>query len=416
MEPWTSCDELRNQQVRCAYGTGLIKNEPDCPDVRPLTEALQLQNLDKKDAEKDVHTVWLDDVSIIVPEYPYPANIYHYGNVITLIAHIATHLSAFPSLPVTIRRVNIVFRGLRNGNIWQKELIDLMFRHRIQPAVGNISVHYLKERDAPQLLCTKQAILLGRRGHVNVWPFPNSTNIMIDGSSVPAEAVAFRKAAYKAFNIPGKLPGEGGLVQLPPLTIGYARRLGPDEIANEGHSVHAIGTKRRFSAEDEKWLVGMLKNESAAAKMKLKVIASSGMDSLKKQVNGVIDVGFVVGIHGANLVNSVFMRPFGAMLEVFPNNVSSTCYIAGSNSGLAYYRHEAIVAAGALESGCRPEEKRCMMLPRQRLVKLGTKKDRDMVKAAVRKGIRHLLRLHEQFPKGIPVEYRKATDTFNIAE
>lgn len=59
--------------------------------------------------------------------------------------------------------------------------------------------------------------------------------------------------------------------------------------------------------------------------------------SFSEQVDMYKKSGIVVGIHGANLVNVMFMHAFSALVELANDN--TVCYIRGMNSGLAYWHY-----------------------------------------------------------------------------
>lgn len=274
-----------------------------------------------------------------------------------------------------------------------------------------VSLYFMEDIDR---VCLRNAVLLGRRGHVNSWPFMNATEVPLDGKSVPKGAVDFKRAVYDTFDIKGRLPnGEmDGESQLPPFAVGYSRRdMEPD---SEGY--YRTGANRRFSAEDDAWLEHMLKNETESAGAKLFSFAFSSAQCLREQVDIVAKVGFIVGIHGANLVNAVFMPPFGVMMEIFPKGATERCYVAGGNSGLKYLRFEPSEMATPWESGCDPKDVECRNELRQRRVKLDKKEDRTRIREMVREGIKHLREMRDKFPRGIPVQFNRHTVNYDVRE
>lgn len=440
-QQFRSCQQAQQQLVTCAHGPGLKANKPQCPPTVDSLRDVDLHNsAHHPRRHTPANTKWLEHVSILVPSYPYPANIYHYGNAIASIAHVASHLprllsswglanlraadTATPYFPDTatgttttnpkISHINILFTGTPNQNAWQLSLLDILINHRIAKTTNaTVSTSFIRDYDQFHHLCLRNAVVLGRRGHINVWFFPNGTHIPLDGTGVPADAVQFKRAFYEVFDIQARLPDPDNMIsELPPLVLGYAQRLAAYEA--QGGNVHLTGTKRRFDEVDEKWFVDMLTEETKQAGVKLHIFKTSADDPLHDQVTNIAKVGFVVGIHGANLVNSIFMHPFGALLEILPANADSPCYIGAANSGLAYYRHTSTEEATPEESGCDPEDKVCQTKARQRLVKIGSKEDRDGIRAHVRAGLNHLRYLHDTFPDGIPVSYDEDADFFNV--
>lgn len=279
-----------------------------------------------------------------------------------------------------------------------------------------LRVSYITEQKQSHV-CVRNPVLMGQRGHVNVWPFPNATAVVTDGSAAPKDAVDFRTDVYDALGIQTSAITRDtrGAVQTiapPPLIVAYARRAGRSSVIGMG--VHAAGTVRRFSKLDETWFSAMLREETEKRNVKLQVFTTSANDTFEYQVRQMEQVGFVVGIHGANLANCIFMRPFGAIMEIFPAKMFSSCYIAGSNSGLRYFEHEAKVEATPQESGCAPDERLCWRLTRQRMVKISTTEDRRVIRKHVQDGIEHLIELNQNFPDGIPVEYDAISSTYSI--
>lgn len=314
--------------------------------------------------------------------------------------------------------LNILFLTQRRLNLpWQSSLQEILENSRMLRALPNgLRVSYITEQVSAHA-CVRNPIMLGQRGHVNIWPFPNSTAVPIDGSVVPQDAVEFRDDVYTALNVSSMLiskDADGGLrIAPPPLVVGYSRRAGRSSVLGKG--VHAAGTVRRFSDEDETWFSNMLAEETKKQGVELRIFTISAKEKFVQQVNHIQKIGFLVGIHGANLANCIFMRPFGAILEIFPANMVSNCYMAGANSGLAYFNHTARVEASPEESGCTRDEERCWVLTRQRMVKISTKEDRDKIQSYMQKGVARLIDLNKRFGQsGIPVEFDRVSSTYSI--
>lgn len=370
----------------------------------------------------------------MVPQYPYTGNIYHFSNVATLITDVATHLTTIlahygthklrPPDARTRHPLTVLFHSMPNRNEWQSSLLSALIRTRLARSApaARVDVLYAPKLEVSRI-CLHNPILLGRRGHVNVWPFPNASVVPSDASSVPAASVRFRQDVYSAFDIePAPLRhsldapagGDGNVVylSLPPRVLGYSRR--PGRAAVVGGNVHAAGTVRRFSEKDEMWIEQVLHDEARRMGFELRLFTVMANMSLEEQVRMFSELGVVVGIHGANLVNSIFMRPLSAMVEIFPAKTESPCYYAGSNSGLAYFGHKAIEQASPQESGCLASEKRCWLLPRQRLVKIGSEADREAIRNKLRAAMQHVARLHEAHAKGVAVRYDEGDGVYRV--
>lgn len=418
-----SCAELQRKSVICAHGTGLSKNNASCPRVQPF-------HID--DGRK---IRWFENVSILVPAYPFPGNIFHFASVATTVSFIAENLSSVlhnwsfsdssrglyrscrGCYVYSAKHINIIFR--QSADVlrfvgWQRELMQAIISSRFESSGLSVRVYHLVANPSFEKVCIRNAIVLGLRGNLNMWAFPNSSKLPLHGYSVPADAVRFKQTIYDAFQINATLPtNDRAVSELPPLVLGYARREGSADPPIGGYVEQFL--TRRFSDADEAWLLEMLKNETRKEGVELRVFTTSRLDPLREQVRNMAKVGFLVGIHGANLVNCIFMHPFGALLEISPALVREECYIGGMNSGLAYWRHEVTQLASPEESRCRPSDTHCRENLLLRLVKLGADEDRRKVRTFVQEGIKHIANLHRDYPAGIPVQYKVKTGYFDVA-
>lgn len=422
-----TCRQLQRHAVHCAHGTGLKDADPVCPDIQQVSP-LVLRT-----------ATWFEALSIVIPDYEIPRNIYHFLSPVADLARTVEHLPKLlhdwdmyntytagnqtyftdGDMP-RLKALNLVFHMSKEvplGHLWKKELLELMIRQRMQNKGIRIKVYLIQERSPEQrYICLRNAVLLGRRGHVNVWPFPNATDVPLDGLSVPIDAIAFKKAVYDEFGMQARLPEmvqtrlDSALSELPPFVVGYSKREG--ESGGDGY--YRAGAMRNFFDDDEEWFMSMLRNETRAAGAKLLVISANSSQTLREQVERVVQVGMLVGIHGANLVNAVFMHPFGALLEIMPKFVKERCYVAGANSGLKYMRVEASEEVSVVESGCHPQDFMCKIDPRQRALRLRDMKDRELVREKVQEGLEHLRWIRERFPDGVPVSYNSESVYYEV--
>ncbi|KAI0558177.1 hypothetical protein FGB62_229g06 [Gracilaria domingensis] len=402
-----TCQSFQHQFINCAHGTGLKRAMPVCPKLEKTSHVV----------EDSVR--WLDHLSIVVPDYAFSKNIYHYLNPIADLARTVESIPHFVSQGSfrsanmnslhglgEAKDLNIIFHGLRRvplAHLWKQQLLELVIRQRILKIGVNVNLYFMEDfRTRHSNVCLRNAVLLGRRGHYNVWPFPNKTEVPLHGFSVPLDAVRFKRSVYDGLGIDARLPqvlkpvGIHSVSEPPPFSIGYAKRDG--RLGSDGY--YRGGAMRKFFEADEEWFVAMLRNETQASGAELIIIPPKRRESLKEQVTDVIRVGFLIGIHGANLVNAIFMHPFGVLMEILPKNATEECYIAGANSGLKYLRME-----------CSKE-----VDPRQRGVDISTRKDRKRIRLLVKQGMEHLKSIRSRFPEGIPVKYNSYSTYFDILE
>lgn len=432
-----SCDEMRTERVLCAHGCYANRGTPQhCPPVAPLASLSEADN---------ASSTWVapDRVAVVVPAYPWTGNIFHYTYVIGYLTHLISDLERVLALRwggssgASPTRVTLIFRGPVASHLvpWNAAVTGILFRRRLAAAgIFDISVQSLGEDEkikvsnatgntAP-LTCAHSAVLLGTRGYFNLWPFANSTAVSTAGDSVPAQAVAFRRAVYDEVNVPVRLPplprrADGNkfvkrfVFDPPPLAIGYARRLsGPDP--PPGGRLEE--NWRRFSPEDEEWFRGMLRGEGSRVGATYREVEVTSATSFGDQVRWFADVGLVVGIHGANLVNALFAPPFSGLIEVMPGGHKSDCYLGGENAGLMYTSYTAANATRE-ESFCQSDQRCWPEKYRQhRRVKVGTNEHRTQLRQLVRNGLARIVHLRQRFPNGMPTSLQLPEQRYVLDE
>lgn len=397
------CVLLRNNVV-CGNGDYYSAGLSTCPNIEPLAKA-------HSQALGGVQT--LDaDVVVVVPAHMYLGNVYHFSfvasNTIYITAGIPNILRLYygndVALPPSLR-VKLLFRGQlpREIGLWQRGILDAMIKNRLQKLNMSISFDTFNERIAPdgRTLCMRNAILIGKRRALALWPYPNVTDTTSpDGLAVHVESIASRRAAYDYADIPTALPDlPGGTRSSPPASafsdlpgkvIGYARR---NSLPDPPPGAKIMdGTTRRFSDADEEWFVSMLKQQAADRGYEYRTLQPSENMTFEEQVRMFADVGIVVGIHGANFVNAIFSRPFSAILEILA--VDSPCYIAGANSGLRYWRYEPKRRATVEESHCRTRS--CKSNPKMHRVVIDDPDDRRAIPKLVGEMIDYIDGLYKQ--------------------
>lgn len=216
------------------------------------------------------------------------------------------------------------------------------------------------------------------------------------------------------------------LLDLPGRVLVYARR-------------DPASTRRAFCCGSSSWVDAMLERVAARHGFSLRVLELGGGISFAAQLAQVADAGVIVGLHGANLVNSMFAPPLAALVEVA--NMHMQCYIGGMNAGLAYWNVKPEQAASRTQSGCerawtgeekaaanrvwmtmregggggggrtegtREDPDMCMYNPNWRAVKLGPE-DRFRLEKSVTQAVQYVLALHGAFAKttgAVPVVYK----------
>lgn len=425
------CANFRRNKVVCAYGTGYILNKASCPEEHTLQDTEQL-------TRHSSSSRWLEELTVIVPEYPYQRNIFHYSTSLNYVAFVAAHLQELLAewrrtaaeqgqiLLLDNRRqpavVNFVFRGKHDKNMWQRGLFQATFEELIPKYGIQPRVHFLGALDEDGVTCFRNAVQMGKFRDVFAWPFSNDSAVDVDGRSVSVQAVEMREAAYHASGVAklelggmGDAKSERKILRVPPLVVRYSRRMGSTDLEEAvGNNVKRESIERVFTTEDERWFAGMLREEVSARGVELREEMTRNVESFGEQVAGMAGVGLVVGIHGANLVNAMFMPPFGGLVEIFPYEAKSRCYLAGMNSGLAYWTFRASESAGGFR--CTEKGFRCQLQYRNQNVYLGDGEDRRKVRLLVREAVQYLKDVHEKFRDGVPVRLDKHSGRYLIDE
>lgn len=132
--------------------------------------------------------------------------------------------------------------------------------------------------------------------------------------NVPADATPFRAAVFAALS--------------PPLKNTYptiARRL-----------TYLIRHRRRaFDEPSEERFQAVLALVAERHGLVLDVV-NFGEMSFTEQLNAVLHSAVLVGVHGANLVNTMYAPPGAELIEIFPYHFSHNMYERGGESGLGY--------------------------------------------------------------------------------
>lgn len=322
-----------------------------------------------------------------------------------------------------------------------------------------------KQQQQQNLICARNAVVLGFR-QSNAWPFanaidfqtnnalPNSlttntktTSILSEEGSVlynnvkghdlndhsnltgvPAESITFRATVYKGLNLTSIMdvskilssqlsnPPIRLLLDLPPLTLGYARR-NRDTRRDPKPGQYIRGRARRFSDADEQWFISMLStivHRHNLSQNSVLILEPKEHTPFAQQVLAYKDVGILVGIHGANLVNALFMHPFTGLVELA--NDYTKCYIRGGNAGLNYWHFIPSRIASVEESFCGPENKKCLNHMRNRRIMIDGKEDREKVQSIVDFAVGRIVRFRRMFEHlgGVPVVYNRRTAEYEI--
>lgn len=396
-----SCASFRTRRMFKMYdrsGSGL---ESFLPNVQSLAEMAM--------SAKDVvlwHNYGSSNVAgseevgnklaIIVPKYDWSWNICHYNRIWQNLLYIIRHLRQFigEKDAADVRSVSILFRAkYAYDDHWTTGM-----RESTLPALMNetgLTVHVSKLRydTSVDYHCFGRAILLGAEGRVDSYPFLNDTATWTKLSQlrddhiprIPHDALWLRSTVYRSVGLtpPGKLGSNGDYVSvpLPPLVV--------------GHLTRSKNSKRRLDDESSDWFAETLQTLARMHGFEVREVHCSGMMPFPEQVKALHGVGLAVGIHGANLVNTLFMPSTAALFEIFPYRYVRYYYSSGANSGLRYSFHE---VSNGVDYNC-DSFLACMFKYRESKMALG-KDDRRIIAVRLERAMRYVRGLYDHFPGG----------------
>lgn len=355
------------------------------------------------------------------------------------------------------RRLRVVYR-LRGyyAKPWHMQVSEMFFRNLFPSIASGFAVdsspNYLFPKPDHTLICFRAALLMGNEGATDSLLFLNDSALPSSPPSIPRAALTFRELAYASMNLssvvlrdlalrtvvqsPRKGARFAGISHHDRETVSYIRRATGRSLTHRAsvldqnpppslqlalpsrtvaYVVRETSSLRQLSDSDERWIVRMLESEARSRKFVFRRISFSSEQSPKTQVEMVHNIGFLVGVHGANLANSIFMRPGSALFEIFPTDYVQYFYLNGGNSGLRYSSHEVFSAnshnCSSIELGLLSH-----ILRRNVIISLRSV-DRSAIADHVLHGMDYVEALHAAFPSGmLPVRFNETKRVYEIQD
>lgn len=350
---------------------------------------------------------WESDFAIVIPKYEWSYNICHYNRIWNYIIYVIRNLSLFTPEAHQIKHIDVLFRsGYAYNQNWHVGIRNLTL-HYLEREVGKtIRVAKLRFNYKQDFQCVKRGLWLGREARVDAFPFFNDTPVwrpedVVDDNHwpvIPQDALWYRQAVYNSAGLGNYANFSNGVfhsISLPPRRVGFLLR--------------SARSKRRLTLAGSMWLEKTLDELCHKYNMKFEHIRTTAEMSLAQQVQQVQDIGVAVGLHGANLVNSVFMPAGGSLFEIFPWRYVRYYYAGGGNSGLRYSFYE---PEGGVDKKCSFEDRTCFMRYRESKIYL-SEKDRTVVRSRLEKAMQHVVLLHRRYTDGY-IPLRKVGNMYHI--
>lgn len=384
-----SCAAFRTRHIANMFGKEIFTDFQEWRDRLVRNRKVQPSKRDP--------LFWASSFAIIIPKYPWSYNICHYNRIWNFVIWIIRNLKLFVPDADQIDHIHVFYRaGYQYTMPWHIGIRDATLQALQNETKLKITVAKLRFDRRYAFQCIRRGILLGREGRIDAFPFFNDTEVWKSSQqndeshwpSIPHHALWLRQAVAHYSGLPnignfsGPHIGTFHSVSIPPRTVAVLRR--------------SPLSKRRLTVRGKAFLNKTLIKLCAKYKMKLAYVRTSAAMSFKDQAALTRSIGVAVGLHGANMVNTIFMQPGGSLFEIFPWRYVRFYYASGANSGLRYSFHE---PRGGIDRNCEFTHTGCAFKYRESIIYL-TESDQKEIYTRLDKAIGHFAELHRTYPSG----------------
>lgn len=332
------CDVMRESLIR----ENLLKLQPDKP----------LEWLTEKAAA--IH--WVEGLSVVQILEKNCGNIAHFSGRALILQHIIDNIAAYAAPPSRIENILILptyhimkrFLYPHNYEFWHKSVFNalivpakytigtlgnFLYREQKIPYSGSPRVQLLHNFslaggniEGKQYVCFRRAIVPGylkARFFVNDNEYPSKKPSLQSSSAdapvVPRDSLRFRERMSLAF---------GGTPNFPAMKKEIV-------LLDRG------GTRRVLDNATRPVVLQMFEKVSIEKGYTFKVVSFDHMN-FTEQYETMKTIAIAIGIHGANLVNTMFMPPLAVLIELFPFGFLHEMYVNGGNAGIKYYKYQMV--------------------------------------------------------------------------
>lgn len=332
------CDVMREAALR----ENLLKLQPDKP-LEWLTE-------------KEAAIQWVEGLSVVQVLEKNCGNIAHFSGRALFLQHIIDNIAAYAAPPSRIENILIVptyhimkrFLYPHNYEFWHQSVLNALIAPA-QYTIGTLGNFLYREQKYPfngvprvqllhnfsfsggiiedkQFVCFRRAIVPGYlkgRFFVDDVEYPSmkpSLRSTAPGAPVtPRDSLRFRERVSLFLDGTSKFPGMKKEIVL----------------------LDRKGGRRVFDNTTRPVVLEMFEKISTEKGYQFKVVSFDDMN-FTQQYDTMKTVSIAIGIHGANLVNTMFMPPLAVLFELFPFGFLHEMYANGGNAGLKYFKYQMV--------------------------------------------------------------------------
>lgn len=400
-----SCAAFRKRHVANMFGQEVFRNRDQFfSEMKRKQEELDGSvNARQAHGKTPRHSVkWVSEFAIVIPKYPWSYNICHFNRLWNYAMWMVRNLKVFMGDDAdAVKRVDVLFRSRGAYNmLWHKGMRAATVE-AVQRETGiEITVGHMRKDANVDVQCLRRSVWLGREGRIDSFPFFNDSDVWLPSQQVddshwpviPHDALWLRQVVAQHYG----LAAVGNFSATATSQIGtfHSIPVPPRRIAVLQRSAKS---NRRLTPNGQAWFDALLLKLSEQYQMQVVRVRVSGSTPFKEQAAQMQNVGLSLGLHGANIVNTMFQPAGGALFEIFPWRYVRYYYAAGANSGLRYSYHEPIAGS---DPNCTAVSVYCAFRYREAVVYL-TEIDRWRVRARLHHALQYIASLHQRYPDGM---------------
>lgn len=296
---------------------------------------------------------WIDGLTVLQVYEKSCGNIAHFAGRATMLQHVLDNINAYAAAPSEVENVLIVptfhimkrFLYPHNYEYWHKNFLraivapssytigtlgNFLYRAAKHPYAGVPRTQLLHNFSLAGSNVGEDKVVCFRRAVV---PGYFKDRYFADDREYPSEKPSLQSALPRTPRIPRDAlrlrERVSALIHKTPRYKVMAKRV---------VYLDRVGGRRRISEQGKAALFQALEAAATARHFTFNVISFDGR-TFKEQVAVMENASIAVGVHGANLVNTMFMPPLAVLVELFPFNFHHGMYVEGGGAGLQYFSH-----------------------------------------------------------------------------